>query len=532
MSAEGAPSDAFTTGRGKRPGAWVRHLYRNDVGAFAAGQAHAEAPRRNAPVGPRRVTGDRATATYAAHPYWSKKPYELLLACVELFTRPGDLVLDPFAGSGGLPLLASRLGRPAIARDRSAAAVFITDGLSRLTSDIEVRAEMRGVVEAAGVDQMYATRCHRCGGVAETQYAVWCDVLWCPACGREYARERGRSVSCPFCHGRSRGRPRRVGERLTEIAAVCRAGCVPARFRRGGGQGNPAARSVWNRYDLPSALRTRRGVARLPRKPIPAGLKTAEALARGIRRVDQMFTPRNAVAMARVRDAIKRDGSEASAALRLAWHAALIGTSLKAQHAAGGGGYLPGMYYVPPVRKERNVAVTLDRIASRLTKAARSYPSEKPPAPLHASIGDARDLTPIPDGVVDYVFLDPPYDAKIQYAELNLLWEAWLDVADDWRDDDLVVNRARAKDIDAWQRDMGRVIRECARVMKRGGWLSITYVPGARDSLPRLLEAFATAGFQHRAAFDGAIENHQRTFVQRTSGSTRTDRIMHFQLAR
>ena len=307
---------------------------------------------------------------------------------------------------------------------------------------------------------------------------------------------------------------------------------MPARFRRNGEQRDPGARSVWRKNDLPSALRTRRGGARLPREPIPAGLKTAEALARGIRRVDQMFTPRNAVAMARVRDAIERDRSGATTALRLAWHAALIGTSLKAQHATGGGGYLPGMYYVPPVRKERNVAVTLDRIAGRLTKAARSYPSERPRAPLHASIGDARDLTAIPDGVVDYVFLDPPYDAKIQYAELNLLWEAWLDVADDWRDDDLVVNRARAKDVDAWQQAMGRVIQECARVMKRGGWLSLTYVPGARASLPRLLEAFATAGFEHRTAFDGAIENLQRSYVQRTSGSTHTDRIMHFQLAR
>ena len=182
---EGASLGASTTCRGKRPGAWVRHLYRRDLGTFAARQAHAEAPRRNPTVGPRRVTGDRATATYAAHPYWSKKPHELLLACVELFTRPGDLVLDPFAGSGGLPLLASRLGRPAIALDRSAAAVFITDGLSRLTPDLEVRAEMRRVLKAAGVNQLYATRCHRCGGTAETQYAVWRDVLRCPVCCRD-----------------------------------------------------------------------------------------------------------------------------------------------------------------------------------------------------------------------------------------------------------------------------------------------------------------------------------------------------------
>ena len=42
------------------------------------------------------------------------------------YTQPGDLVLDPFCGSGGTALAALMEGRKAIAIDRSPAATFIT----------------------------------------------------------------------------------------------------------------------------------------------------------------------------------------------------------------------------------------------------------------------------------------------------------------------------------------------------------------------------------------------------------------------
>lgn len=43
------------------------------------------------------------------HP--TQKPLELMRRCVELFTNPGDLILDPFAGSGTTLVAAQQLGR-------------------------------------------------------------------------------------------------------------------------------------------------------------------------------------------------------------------------------------------------------------------------------------------------------------------------------------------------------------------------------------------------------------------------------------
>ena len=61
----------------------------------------------------------KATAIYNMHTYWSKKPHDAIRQYIRHYTEPGDLVLDPFCGSGGTALAALMEGRKAIAIDRS-----------------------------------------------------------------------------------------------------------------------------------------------------------------------------------------------------------------------------------------------------------------------------------------------------------------------------------------------------------------------------------------------------------------------------
>jgi adenine-specific DNA-methyltransferase len=46
-----------------------------------------------------------------------KKPEKLLRRCLQLCTRPGDWVLDPFAGSGTTAAVAHKMGRAWIAME-------------------------------------------------------------------------------------------------------------------------------------------------------------------------------------------------------------------------------------------------------------------------------------------------------------------------------------------------------------------------------------------------------------------------------
>ena len=40
----------------------------------------------------------KATAIYNMHTYWSKKPHDAIRQYIRHYTKPGDLVLDPFCG--------------------------------------------------------------------------------------------------------------------------------------------------------------------------------------------------------------------------------------------------------------------------------------------------------------------------------------------------------------------------------------------------------------------------------------------------
>jgi site-specific DNA-methyltransferase (adenine-specific) len=52
---------------------------------------------------------DGEAARWGSHP--NHKPFGVLEPLVRTYSRPGDLVLDPFAGSGSIPAAALRLGR-------------------------------------------------------------------------------------------------------------------------------------------------------------------------------------------------------------------------------------------------------------------------------------------------------------------------------------------------------------------------------------------------------------------------------------
>jgi len=57
--------------------------------------------------------------------YATQKPLAILSRIVAVHSRPGDLVLDFFAGSGTTGVAAARLGRDFILVDRSAEAVRV-----------------------------------------------------------------------------------------------------------------------------------------------------------------------------------------------------------------------------------------------------------------------------------------------------------------------------------------------------------------------------------------------------------------------
>src|SRR5450759_1733725 len=94
---------------------------------------------------------------YGVHPYFTRRPSNVVRAYLERYSRPRDVVLDPFGGSGVTAIEAMLLGRHAIHNDLNPFANFITAAIADtalastgpLRSAFErIEARCRGDVEA------------------------------------------------------------------------------------------------------------------------------------------------------------------------------------------------------------------------------------------------------------------------------------------------------------------------------------------------------------------------------------------------
>src|SRR5437867_7062737 len=118
----------------------------------------------------RRIPAERQEAKrhYGVHPYFTRRPANVVRAYIKNFTQPGDFVLDPFGGSGVTAIEAMLLNRRGIHNDLNPLANFIASQIADITYEdttyirqafLEVENQCRALVEK--VPRMSATEVAR-----------------------------------------------------------------------------------------------------------------------------------------------------------------------------------------------------------------------------------------------------------------------------------------------------------------------------------------------------------------------------------
>ncbi|MGO1755338.1 MAG: DNA methyltransferase [Brevibacterium aurantiacum] len=82
------------------------------------------------------------------HPYWARKPMNILEEIITSLTEPGQLVVDPFMGSGTTLFAAKRNGRRAVGSDISSLSLYLVRALSDIADNSdEIIAETRKILD-------------------------------------------------------------------------------------------------------------------------------------------------------------------------------------------------------------------------------------------------------------------------------------------------------------------------------------------------------------------------------------------------
>jgi DNA modification methylase/DNA-binding XRE family transcriptional regulator/DNA-directed RNA polymerase subunit RPC12/RpoP len=479
-----------------------------------------------------RVSGGRNSALYLAHSYHTKVPPEAIAPFIEHYTKPGDVILDPFCGSGMTGVAAAIAGRQCILSDLSPAAIHLAWNHTRPCDPKELGEAFSEISErlSAQFSKLYRTE-HTDGTVATIHWTLWSTRHSCPECKKDFllweAMERetgrlGKTIDCPRCHDRIK----RSGLKTV--------GSEPAWLSYETATGKRFANEP-NTRDLKRTLGfTRANIETwFPETPIGADREMYIRCALQLQKigaVSDFYTPRNLHALSLIWDEIVRIDDDrikralAFAFTNTAWH----GTRMRRFNARGGQRPLTGTLYVPQLSIEVNVLEVMKNKISQLQRYYASYGRSITHLP-HLLIGNAADLSQIPDSSIDYVFTDPPFGSNIFYADCNLIWESWLGRLTDPAKE-AVVNRSLSidkggKSLDFYSDVMAGAMREIARVLKPDGWATVVFHNTDAAVWQAIRDAASAAGFEFHDA--GSLDRQQQSHKGYKGRSGKED-VAHF----
>jgi DNA modification methylase len=134
--------------------------------------------------------------------------------------------------------------------------------------------------------------------------------------------------------------------------------------------------------------------------------------------------------------------------------------------------------------------------------------------------GTATNLNKLENESVDYIYTDPPYGKKIQYLDLSIMWNAWLEleVTDTDYELEAIEGGERYKSKDDYSNLIAQSIKEMYRVLKFNRWMSFVFQHQDPAYWHLIVNTAEKVGFEYA----GAVKqnNGQTSFKKRQNPFT------------
>lgn len=508
------------------------------------------------------VSVGKTDTLYKAHSYHTKVPHLAIVPSILHYTKPGDLILDAFAGSGMTGVAVQWCnaappsyklevetawkkdarrgplwgGRRVVLNDLSPAATFLSANYNFSASPTELVSRLQAVLNAfeEKVGWMYETGHSDGRTIGAINYMVWSEVFSCPECSGRIVftdvalddddDEVAKVFRCMHCDAElTKRRLDRIFEDgidpLTQ-AHLRRTKFIPVLINYRVGKSE--FEKVPDESDL--AL-----LAKIEATPLPPSLTAAkfpiEAMYHGSRLrpkgyewVHQLYTRRALIALGVLQEEVRgvSDPDVQRVLLSLVYHQT-VNASLRNSYRPGstfGNRAITGVYYVSSMPAEANVASLVRGTSRKLARLAATPWARFQHGDAIVSTGSATSLSGLPGDSVDYVFTDPPFGSNIFYADLNIAYESWLGVFSN-SSPEAIIDSFKGKELPGYRDLMRRSFAEYFRVLKPGRWMTVVFSNSKASVWNAIQVALQEAGFV--VAEVSALDKVQGSFRQVTS---------------
>ncbi len=508
------------------------------------------------------VSEGKGNPFYKAHSYPTKVPHPAIMRFILHYTKPGDVVLDGFAGTGMTGVAAQACGKPdpktkaaieaamgagnvewgarrAILGDLGPSATFIAAGVNLPVNANKFDAASKRLLERfeAEFGWMYKTTVTPEKGEpfeADIDYTIWSEVFTCPHCGGEVVfydaafNEATEKITDPFdcrsCGAATTKRQsikRKVQVRTLAGDIIERTEMRPVKIYWSSGKTKGSKRPEAN--DLLTIERINGiSVESFPTDLLPHMHMTHERNnlpAWGITSVHHFYCDRALVALSALWSWIAEEGDPLTRlALRFWVEQAHWGLAWMNQYAAATfsrvNQFRKGAYYLPSLSAECSVETNLNTSKRKaLVGLWREAASGSGLCMISTASSTSLSLS---DNSVDYVFVDPPFGENLYYADLGFLTESWHGVIEA-KDEEAIEDRNReaTKDLDQYARLISKCFDEFFRVLKPGRWMTVEFSNHSNDVWLRIQHALASAGFV--VADTRVLDKQHKSHRQRTA---------------
>jgi len=453
------------------------------------------------------------TSMYLWHKYWSRKTWNVVGEFIKAYCPEGGIVFDPFAGSGIAAMEALKSGRRAIVCDLNPIATEIIRLTIKPVNEVHLYEAFKKVEEKVKekIETLYHTVCRKCKKEIVFDCAIWegknCKEI--------------RYQSCPHCGDRQEKDcklTRYDKDLLEDIEKKEIKEWYPAN-RLYYPDGRPFIKK--EKYESVEQLFTKRNLQALawlmetiekePDKDLRDFLKI------GFSSMSHLCTKMMPVRPTRPFSSVWNEHSYWSASEFMesnVWD--------KFESAINGHqGLLKAKAESNKFFKDIKIASSFEQVISGK-------------ADVYIYNGSCLDLmNKMPEGEIDYIFTDPPYDASIQFGELSYMWVSWLKMNGDYLNDvvanEIVRNERQHKDFAVYHSLLSSSFQKMFKVLKSGHFLTVTFHNPTFKVRNATIRAGVFAGFEFEKIHHQELARPSAKSLLQPFGSAQGDFYLRFQ---